>query len=359
MSGIFGILGLNDTDYPFLNTMGQSVIYDAVNEFMRMHSADMAAATAAFVEAETENFKERYKLAGGGRLQRMSGQSQAGAVKAYGSWDVAFPLEDFGAQVASDRVDFAYATVQDLARHLQTVTIQDMNTVRFEMLKALFNSSQDSFTDARHGALLVEPLANGDSVVYPPVIGSESEATDNHYLESGYAAADISDTNDPYVTIVNELEEHFGVNTGGSNIVAFINLAQVSKTQALTDFVATTTTGIIPGANTATVSPFSVFVPGSTLGKHTAGCWIQRWDWIPANYILAIHLDAPKPLKRRRHPAATGLPSGLTLVSESDIYPFTQAHYEDHFGFGVGNRLNGVVMELGTGGTYTTPTAYQ
>lgn len=358
MSGIYGILGLNDTDYVFLNTLGQQVIYDASNQALAMWRAELAAQLAAFVEMDTENYKERYKLPGGGRLQRMSGMSQSGAVKAYGSWDVAYPLEDFGAQVAQDRIDFAYATVQDLNRHLDTVMIQDINTVRFEILKALFNSAADTFTDARHGSLTIQPLANGDSVVYPPVEGSEDEATDNHYLESGYAASSISDTNDPYATIVAELEEHFGMPTGGSPIVTFINTAQVAKTVALTGFYEVTDRFVTPGTQTADVIMPGVTLPGRTIGRHSDGTWVQEWSWIPANYMLAIHLLAPKPLKRRMHPASTGLPRGLTLVSESDLYPFTQAHYEDHFGVGVGNRLNGVVMELGTGGTYTVPTAY-
>lgn len=359
MSGIFGILGLQDHEYAFLNTMGQQVIYEAANEELRRHNAEMTTVLNLFVEETTENFKERYKLPGGGRLQRISGQAQAAAVRAYGVWDVAYPLEDFGAQVASDRIDFAYATVRDLDRHLDTVTMQNINTLRFELLKALFNSAQDTFTDRNHGSLSIEPLANGDTVVYPPVLGSETEATENHYLESGYASASISDTNDPYVTIVDELEEHFGTPTGGSEIVTFINNAERAKTFDLTDFDPVIDRFIRPGDQVDVPVLPGTTLPGRTLGRHNAGTWVQEWRWIPSGYLLALHLGAPKPVKMRRHPASTNLPSGLTLVSESDIYPFTQAHYEHHFGFGVGNRLNGVVVELGTGGTYTVPTAYQ
>ncbi len=136
-----------------------------------------------FVEEQTENFKERYKLPGGGRLQRRGGYAASGAVKAYGGYDVAYPLEDFGAQLADSDVALAYMTLQDLDRHLDTIFAQDANTVRFELLKALLNNTQDTFVDPLHGSLTIEPLANGDSVTYPPVLGSETEATDTHYLE--------------------------------------------------------------------------------------------------------------------------------------------------------------------------------
>ena len=357
MSGIFGALGLNDTDRVFLSTLGQRVVYDAVNQVLAQHNADLAAAMSVFVEQTTTDHKLRYKLPGGGRLQRLGGQSQAGAVKAYGSWDVAFPLEDFGAAVGADRVSYAYMSVQDLDRHLNTVMQQNINTVRFEMLRALLNASQDTFVDPLWGSLSIEPLANGDAVVYPPVLGSESEATDTHYLESGYAGSAISDTNDPYTTIRDELEEHFGVPTGGSNIVCFINNAQRAKTLALTDFDQVPDAFVRQGDDTAVPFNLPSNVPGTVLGRQS-GCWVVEWRWIPANYILGVHLEAPRPLFRRIDPADTGLGDGLQLVAESDTHPFTMSHYSHRLGLGCANRLNGVVMELGTDGTYTTPTAY-
>jgi hypothetical protein len=75
--------------------------------------------------------------------------------------------------------------------------------------------------------------------------------------------------------------------------------------------------------------------------------------------MLGIHLDAPAPLKKRVDPTAVGLGRGLQLVSEDTDHPFVGSHWSHRFGFGVANRLSAVVMELGTGGTYTIPTAYQ
>lgn len=359
MAGIFGVLNLNDTDLVFQSTVGQQLIYDAIQTYLNRVNAEMQAAMSVFVVGTTSNYKERYKLPGGGKLQSMgfAPQAKPAAVKAINGWDVAYPLEDYQAQIAGDRVTMAYMTVGDLDRHVSTVVAQDVNTVRFLMLKALFNSTAATFVDPLWGSLTVERLANGDSVVYPPVLGSESEATDNHYLESNYAGTAISDTNNPYVTIRAELEEHFGRMEGGPNIVAFINPDETNETEDLTDFVSVDDRFITPGTQTARLSALGITHPGRLIGR-TNGVWVVEWDWIPDNYILAVHLDTDAPLKMRVDPAATGLGTGLQLVAEDMNFPFETAYWSHRFGFGVANRLNGVVMELGTGGSYTVPTVY-
>jgi len=357
MSGIFGALNINDTDRVFLSTIGQRVVYDAITQVLAQHNADLAAAMGVFVENTTSDYKLRYKLPGGGRLQRINTQAPGAATKATGSWDVAFPLEGFGAQLAGGRVDMAYMSVQDLDRHINTITAQDINTVRFEVLKALLNSGVDTFVDPLWGSLSIQPLANGDAVVYPPVLGSESEATENHYIETGYLSAAISDTNNPFPLVRDELEEHFGAPTGGSNIVAFINSAQTNVVTALSDFDEVTDRFTTPGANRDVLNGLPAALPGRVLGRSN-GVWVVEWRFVPANYLIGIHLDAPKPLFQRVDPADTGLAQGLSLVATDEEHPISASYYEHRFGFGCGNRLNGVVYEFGNGGTYTVPTAY-
>lgn len=357
MSGIFGHLNISDSEYVYNATQGQRVVYDAVQAYLNRINEDIDKALSVFVEESTSDHKRRYKLPGGGTLQRRGSDGRYGAVKALGQWDVAFPLEDFGAQIAGNDVDMAYMTVGDLDRHVQTVAAQNVGTVRFEMLKALLNNTQDSFVDDKWGTLSVEPLANGDSVTYPPVLGSESEATDSHYLESGYAASGISDTNNPFITIRDELEEHFGTETGGTSILVFVNNAQRAKIEALTDFDSVPFQYLRPGADADLPINLPAGLPGALLGT-CSGTIIAEWRWVPANYMVGIHLDAPKPLIRRVDDPATGLGTGLQLVAENEEYPFRGSFWRNRFGFGGGNRLNGVVFELGTGGTYTIPTGY-
>lgn len=356
MSGIFGLLGLPDTDRSFVNTIGQNVVYDATETLLARYNADLSAAVAVFIEGRIEYFKTRYKLPGGGRLQRRGSETTSAAVKAYGYWDVAYPLEDFGAQIGGDDISLAYMTMQEYDRHLDTILIQDVNTYRWEMLHRLFDNVATTFVDPIHGNLTIEPLANDDAVLYPPVLGSETEATDDHYLESGYAATAIDDANNPYITIRQELEEHFGVSTGGNNIVVFIHPDEVPETEDLTDYDMVPDSYVRQGAQTA-IPEGLPSVPGRVLGR-TNGVWVAEWRWIPTGYMLGVHLEAPPPLNERVDPADTGLPSGLVLVTRDEDYPLEHAHYRHRFGLGTGDRLNGVAMELADGAGYTIPTNY-
>lgn len=357
MGLLFGTLGLPDGDRTFVNTIGQRVVFDAVQRLLEQYRADLAAASAVFVEGTTEDWKFRYKLPGGGRLQRRGGQGQSGAIKAGGQWDVAFPLEDFGAQIAGDRVSMAYMRVDEMDRHISTVQIQDTNTVRWEILRGLLANTARTFEDETGpGTLVIQPLANGDSVKYPPIMGSEVEATADHYLVSGYAATAISDTNNPFKTIADRLEARFGAEQGGSNIVAFINPDETPETEALTDFDPVNDRFTTPGVNTDQLMGMPQ-VPGRIIGR-VNGCWVSEWRFCPSGYIMGVHLDAPKPLLMRVDPADTGLGRGLQLVAEDDLYPFKQSHWAHRFGVGVGNRLNGMVIKLAAAGSYEAPAAY-
>lgn len=357
MSGIFGQLGLNDTEFVFAATEGQEVIYDLIQQYMARVNEDITSAISVFVDETTEKNKERYKLPGGGFLQALGQNPQGPAddVKTYGGYDVAYPLTEWGAQISQTRVSMAYMTVADLDRHISGVVARDVRTVRRELLQALFISSQDTFVDINWGSLSIEPLANGDAVVYPPIVGAGSEATEDHYLESGYTAANISDTNNPYVTIRDELVEHYNGTTTDNEVAVFINSDQLAATEALTDYTAIDNINIIPGTQTARLTGMPMGHPGRLVGS-TNGCWVIVWDWVPTNYMIGVFLEDDPALKMRIDPAAVGLGSGLQLVAEDELYPVTSSHWSHRFGFGAGNRLNGVCMELGTGGTYTDPT---
>jgi len=356
MSGIFGLLNLSDTDRSFVNTIGQRAVYEASQVLLERYNSDLRAALAVFIESQTTDHKIRYKLPGGGRLQRRGARTDSAAVKAYGYWDVAFPLEDFGAAIGGDDVSIAYMTMQEYDRHLDTIMLQDVNTVRFELLYSLFHGATRTFTDPLYGDLTIQPLANGDAVVYPPVLGSETEAIDDHYLVAGYAATAIDDANNPYITIRQELEEHFQAPTGGDAIAVFVNPAEVPETEDLTDFDAVPDRYIRSGTQTAV--PVNLpSVPGRIVGR-TNGVWVIEWRWIPATFMLGTHLEVPSPVLERIDEPDTGLGSGLQMIAREEDYPLETAHYRHRFGFGVGNRLNAVCMEVSTDEDYGAPTAY-
>lgn len=356
MAQLFGAVTHDDIS-TFADSVGQQLNYTATQQYLAGVNADMEKALSVFVETTTEDYKERYQLPGGGTLQRRGLQTQVGAVKASGYWDTGYPLEDFGAAVSGDDVTLAYTSPAEYERHVQTVVIQNQNTVRDELLRRIFNNVATTFVDPRRGSITVQPLANGDSVLYPAVMGSTAEATENMYLESGYAANAISDTNNYIKTMVNKLTSHFGRVTGGANKAIFINSAQADLTIPLASVHEVPDNFLKVGSN-ITIPERLPNVPGQVIARSDHGAWIIIWDWIPDGWALAVDLEQPAPIKMRVDPASTGLGRGLQLVATSLDYPFRTAFWRHRFGFGVGNRLNGVVMEFGTGGTYSIPSAY-
>lgn len=357
---IAGILGIEDSDRIFINTVGQSVVYNAVADVLAQWNANLTDMLQMFVSGVTTDHIQRYYSMEGGRLQEQGTLAPAGATRGAGQWDVGFPLRQYGTAWGYDEISLAYMTVQEMDRTLAQLTAQGINTVRFEILKALFNSAGiASYDDKIHPVYNIVPLANGDSVVYPPLAGSESGATDNHYLESGYLATAISDVNNPFETLVMELAEHFsGGNEEELEVVTFINRDEEAEVEALTDFTPIEDMHIAPGDDTARLTSAGPNVPGKIIGR-VSDSWVSRWAWMPSGYMLSIAVAEEAPLKMRVDPADTGLPQGLGLVAGTDSkFPLHGAQYRHRFGLGVANRLNGAVMELANGGTYTIPTIY-
>lgn len=357
MSTIFGNLNLNDTDRVFNATQGQRVIYDALMDYVNRVNAEAAASYAVFVSETTQNYKERYHLPGSGYMQEISADQKPDAVKSYGSWDVAYPLRNYADAINGSRVSRAYMTVAELESQSLGIVARSVNTMRREILRALLYKEDETFVDPLWGSLTVKALASGtgDNVLYPPVLGSTTEAVRLRYLGSNYATASISDTNNPIATIVDGLVADFGQQQGNSNIAVFINTAEKAKIKALTDFDEEVDRYVDPAVTINKLSNLPTGLPGVIVGR-TNGAWIVEWPFMPATYMLGIHLDAPAPLKKRIDPADTGLGDGLQLVAEEEEYPFKASFWQNRFGFGVANRLNGYAMQMVTSTTYTSPT---
>lgn len=358
MTTIFGLAQLSATDYQYVRTVGQDILYSATMQYLNMANMDRLAASNLFVETRTTLYAEKYKLPMTGRMQRRSPENKPGAIRRSGEWSVAYPLYSFGDELAMTEEDFAYMSPQEFQDHIDGVIIRSVNTYRYEILRRLFKNTTDTVVDKHNGqTLIVQPLANGTSgELYPPVLGSETEATANHYLESGYAATAISDSQNPLTTMTDLLVGRYGRRTGGINIATLINKAQRKQLEGLTRFTPYVPDAVNPGSNTDTVFN-NVNIPGEIIG-YAESTWVSVWDWIPANYMVSIYLDAPKPLKERVHPTETGLGAGLQLRNQSRDWPILFNDWVYDFGIGTGNRLNGVVMELGNGGGYSIPSGY-
>lgn len=356
MAKLFGSLTYNDSDRIFNQTDGQSIIFDATMMAVERHNADLQNVINLFVDGTTTDHLLRYAMPGFGTSQRMGRLTRPKAVKSGGEWDVAFPLEKFGDQIAWDKETMAYMTMQRYRNHVQTIFNDDVATMRIIILNALLGGVATTYTDPHYGALTVQPLANQDGTLYPPVLGTTSEAQLNHYLVTGYAASAISDINDPIATAVALLESEYGTPTGGTDIWTLTNPTHSAKFRAMADFIPVDDKYIRPGMDTAVLTAGLNIPPNMRLIGRVSGSFILEWRSLPANYLIHLHPMADKPLKMRVHPADTGLSGNLVLEVKEEEYPFMDHIYIRRCGFGVANRLGAAATFLDAGSTWTAPT---
>lgn len=355
METIYGIIGVANTT--LVNEAGQREIFDAINEMEARYIEERQLIESILVEEETTERTERYALPSSGTMQEMGEGDRPGATKTGGFVEVAYDFRLYGDQTAWTRVALATMSAGDAEKARIAKELANANTRRIMMLRHIFNNANESVSD-RKGTLVIRRLANGDTqpdgtpTLYPPRQGELEMAEENHYLVSGYAAADISDTNNPTETIAGHLKHHFANN----KLVVFINAAQTPKVKALTNFTERTAEGVILGANSDQVDEsYLENLPGDFLGV-IDGVIVQEWSAIPAGYMFGQNLLAAPPLKRRVHEAEEM--RGFRLVAMQSEYPLLEAYWQDGFGYGVANRLNGVVLQLKASGTYEVPAVY-
>jgi hypothetical protein len=352
MSTIFGVIGINDRS-TFLNTVGQAEVFTTINDYATATQAELDRIYGVFVQEQTTNHSERYYLPGGGMMQSGTNRTRPGAVKPTGYWDVAYPIDQGDDQLAWDRITYAYMTAGQADAAIRGIAERYKNWKRNLILTALLHGATRTVNDQLWGSLTIQPLANGDAVLYPPVIGTATEATATNYVGSNYAASAISDTNNPFRDIIKpKLRSRFG----NGRIVAWINSNQTAKVSGLTSFASNPPQYVNVGANTATASADgAISGPGNFIGA-TDNVAIFEWDWVPDGYIFAEDLDQPAPLKQR-----VDVPAelrGFKLVAQQQEYPLNDSFWQAREGYGVGNRLNGVAVQLTASTSYTAPTGY-
>jgi hypothetical protein len=356
---VLGALGIEDTDLILINQIGQQVVFEDTQAIINQHNVEVMEYERLFVERDTSEPKALYFLTIGGEMEKITNLTQPKAVKVGGKFNVAFPLEEWGAKIAGDRVALAYLSAAQYGRNIAAVLNADAKLRRREILRALFHNAPPAFKDEVFGDLAVMPLANGDTQLYPPTVEADDATTANHYLTTNYAPATISNTNDPFPAPINLLESHFGLTATGSNIVTFMNVAQVPLVKLLAKFVPIENRYERLGNQISVSMNLPDNLPGVPIGTYDGLMPLIRWDRIPANYLLTIHLDAPPPLIRRGDRPGTGLgPPGLKLIQERVDEPLRDAWWSNRFGYGVGNRISCVVTYIATGTTYAVPPRY-
>lgn len=351
---IAGMLNLANSSRA-ITSIGTDVVFNTLNEYMSILNGDMQSLTNLFVDPMRVEKPSMYiQTPGSGYLQKYPQGARPENIDVLPGYTVSFPLEGMGAAIGGDRISLAYMTVADLDNVLLTVQRQAINTYRKDILTKLFAAGTSTFVDPIFGSLTLQPLANGDTVKYPVLGGVD--AVDTHQLYPNYALTSVSSTNNPLSLMWDELAEHWG----NPEIVFLAGLGVVNqlKSTFATDFVEVAETGINYGSDSTTASLGGVSIPGKLVGKFKTYGWMSLWRHIPANYMIAIALGTPQPLRERVDPESTGLPRGLTLIAEDERMPFKNSYFDMRYGLGVAGRISAAVLQFGSGGSYAAPTVY-
>lgn len=354
---LWGLLNLADAQTP-VTAVGQRQTFEAIQEFVNRHNATVQRAVRLLVGETTTDIETFFETPGGGMMQESNNLTRPGAIKAYGRYNVGFPIRDARDQIAADDITLAYMTLQQVNRSVQTIFVRHGNWVRYNILKALFNNANDTtwWEEAYNRAITIRRLANQDGTIFPPTISNDTPSQDNHYLISGYLSSAISNTNNPFPVLRDEIKEHFG---DAVDIVVFINTAQSAIVKTLADFVPVVDSKVSqPITESVISSTIPSDIPGVVIGR-ISGVWVSEWNSVPADYMLAVDIAQPGPLSKR-----VDIPTGiagrgqLALVARQVEFPLEESFWRDRHGYGVSNRLSAAIMQFKAAAPYDVPAAF-
>jgi hypothetical protein len=328
------------------------VVNIAIERTLAFYSEDYDVMWGLFAERTTDDRTKYRTMAGRHRLQPLDQMGRARPVQStFADYTVGWPLLRGGTAWGRNYEASLKMTVQQVSDHLATHIDADITWNADQLLHALFWGANWTAEDEEVDDIPVKALANGDGQAF--FVSGESTPTidDNHYAAQ---AAAISDAADPFVDDANELRQH---PDNGGEVIAFINAAQRSSVQGLTNFYTRNNPRIQRGANTdLLIADLGVTVPGTLLGYHDeADTWIVEWHRIPAGYKVTIMTDGPRPLRFREDE----LPAlrGFRAVADRNDYPYYERQYLRKGGYGAWNRAGAHVRRIGNG-TYAPPTLY-
>ena len=343
----YGFVGLEHLFSQRVTEAGETMIWDKVRESAALHSQVIADVMAAFAQTTTDRTR-RVMLPGSGELQPLDEHGNPIPTRPAGYYSVGFPIQGGGDAWGDNRVTRALMTVEEANRFTVEAMKKDSKWIRRHALAAILDDTTWTFPDPA-GDIIIQPLANGDTVVYNKVGGSA--ATDDHY--SAQSAA-IADATNPYGVLYAELAEHPG-NSGP--FVAYIPNNLVATTEALTAFQEITDPNIRLGTGNNALTASVDVGPGDELIGYVNGTFIVEWKALPDNYIIATARGTDPILGMRQYPAAA-LQGFFPEFNDVD-----GNHQENRLlryaGFGAQNRTGAAVMFVSAGDTtYDIPTGF-
>jgi hypothetical protein len=347
----YGTLSTLDTlaaSQQSIASYGEDKAFEAIEVARAAHNAQFNGMLMDFIERTTDR-QRRYGGSAEMTMDEVDEYGRADAQKVAPGVTVGFPLRLFQESVQWTRKFMQNATTKELAG--QFTAAQDAHILRLQrqIKRAIFTATNYTFTDklVDNVDLAVKAFVNADSAGIPNGPNGETfdGATHTHYVArvGALAATDIT------AIIENVLEHH-----AAGEVRLYINRAQEAAIRAMTaNFTAYIDARIIPGSG--------VTVANGTLNQSnmynraigvfdSAEVWVKAW--VPANYMFAFVVGAPKPLVLRER-----VPGGadLQLVADNEAYPLRAQTLESEFGVGVWTRTNGAILYTG-GTSYVSPT---
>jgi hypothetical protein len=349
---IFGEYNYDDLPTILVKDVSQSSLYETLQQFAAQSTAALNDAIGALLSGVSADVGAEFGADVGGEMQKISELVGPEATRVGEAWSTQFPISAFADRVMYTQSYLDEANLQTLNAHALNVVVKDVFTNHREMWKALLKKTNYSFNDSRWpgrktGTLTIRRLANADGQAgYVFVNGNKVLlSTLNMYLTSGAGAV-----------------------TAANFIAIFDSLAAVGNADSVVVIVGPTTgravsalAGFIPIVNPQVSDPSAAraIVQSSKAIGVINGCEVQVWPAFPEGYLFGYDRSKPKPLRKRVHhlPQYQGLrtytPDDRVHIPEN---PLVNKFWQNIYGYGVDNRLNGVVMQITTNGAYTDPT---
>lgn len=359
---VYGFKQLLDIPTRRAVTIDPRQLQSAIAYSQQQHDQELTTILRLFAD-ETTAIQLKFK--GGGIVtenQPMDEFARARKIKgARTEYTAGFPIYTSGQARGINFIARAKMTIQQFNDELDAIYRGDFRWCRNRLLATIFWNTARTVDDPESvdGAVSVSSMANADTVEYA-TNGSESTATDDHYL----AFADpVDDTHNPLPTIRDELLEH---EVNGGEVVVFISTSLKLPTpttgfEALTDFVGWGELAPDPAIVLATpldriIRPLNMTLPpGATYLGRAGKCHIVEWPSIPAGYGFALSTDGDRPLKARVDVEVEL--RGFKPVATRNDFPYFEEQWMRRLGFGGWNRVAMVVFQVGAG-SYSIPSAY-
>jgi len=323
----------------------EPVLVDIIEDALRQHNEMMAEMLRTFVSPVT-TYQEYFQPGSSGYLQEHDEYGRPLPTRLGPGWSVAYPMRLFGDNKGWTDIAIAKLTMGELSRQVSDAMAKDYRTMIQQVRRAVFNSSNWTYTDEQYGSLTIRRLCNADGMAIPDYYEDTFDGdTHTHYITSGAAALADGDIK----AAVDLLAEH-GLN---GDIRALFNKAQETAVKDLSDFTRTYPAKVDPGATAA---------QAIGLADPDAIGWCEDAEialkpWIPAGYFFVYDAAGEPPLGMREETVARL--RGFHLAAEEGVdahYPLRNRFFRRLCGFGGRHRLNGVCVEITADAAYDDPT---